>query len=311
MLDTVIEMVDIELVGGCNYRCRMCPHTDPGRETDFIKALPWSVFQSVIDQCLELGLKSVRLHGSGEPTLCRYLPEAVSYCKQHGLRTLITTNGARLDRDLCDQLISAGLDHLTVSATGYDQPTYLQWMGTDNYDLVRDNVKYYSEKTGPDKCNTYHLIIDPLRTQEELASYRKNWQHYTGAGIEVWQMHNWSGNWQQVRFDRSRGPQKSCGRMFNPVLEVRAGGLDGHHGAVVACCMVLGSDSRAVLGHADTDTIKEIWNGVLYTQLRSAHSQGRWNDIDYCRGCDQLYDNAEVLVYTDVAGRNYGRPKLL
>ena len=98
MLDNLIEMVDIELVGGCNYRCRMCPHTDPGRETDFIKALPWSVFQSVIDQCLELGLRSVRLHGSGEPTLCRYLSDAVAYCKQRNLRTLITTNGARFDQ---------------------------------------------------------------------------------------------------------------------------------------------------------------------------------------------------------------------
>lgn len=311
MHDSLIKMVDIELVGGCNYRCRMCPHTDPGRETDFIKALPWTVFQSVIDQCLELGLRSVRLHGSGEPTLCRYLPEAVAYCKQHGLQTLVTTNGARLDSMLSDQLILAGLDHLTISATGYDQATYLQWMGTDNYDLVRDNVRYYVSRSDRGRCNTYHLIIDPQQTDQELQLYQENWQHYTGAGIEVWQMHNWSGNWQQVRFDRARGAQRSCGRMFEPVLEVRAGGLDGHYGAVVACCMVLGADSRAVLGHADADSIQDIWNGSAYQRLRSAHSRGQWNDIDYCRGCDQLYENSEVLVYTDVIGRSYGRPKLL
>lgn len=308
MPDT-IEMLDIELVGGCNYRCRMCPHSDPGRESDFIKALPWETFTSIIDQCLAMGLRSVRLHGSGEPTLCRYLPEAVAYCCERGLRTLITTNGARLTESLSQDLMRAGLNQLTVSATGYDRATYQTWMGTDGFESVRENVRYYRDLGSA--VNTYHLIIDPRDQQREVELYRANWQDYTGAGIEIWQMHNWSGNYQQVRFQRQRGAQRSCGRMFRPVLEVRAGGLDGHHGAVVACCMVLGNDSAAVLGHADTDAIQDIWNNQRYQQLRSAHQEGRWNDISYCQGCDQLYENSEVLVYTDLEDRVVGRPKLL
>ena len=34
--------------------------------------------------------------------------------------------------------------------------------------------------------------------------------------------------------------------------------LDGHTVAFVACCMVLGKDSEAVLGHLDKQTIAEV-----------------------------------------------------
>lgn len=298
-----IEILDLELVGGCNYRCRMCPHTDPGREQSFVKTLPWPVFEKIIKEAHELGIGTVRLHGSGEPTLYRRLPEAVAFCKAHGMRTLVTTNGERLTNDLSQALIDAGLDQLTVSATGYDRETYRQWMGTDRFDLVRDQVRFYASRTG-NLCNLYHLIIDPNQIDHEVTSYKKNWIEYTGAAYEIWHMHNWSGMYSTV-WDRTVNQQRSCGRMFQPVLVVRAGGLDGRHGAVVACCMVLGKDSSAVLGYLDSESIQDVWNGAAYQRLRDQHAQGRWNEIDYCRSCDQLYDRPESLVATNLPGRVY------
>lgn len=306
--DIKIHTVDIELVGSCNYRCKMCPHTDPGRESDFLKSLPWSVFTDIIDEAIQYGLKTVRLHGSGEPTLYRRLPDAVDYCKRQGLAVLVTTNGSRLDDRLSQDLVRTGLDQLTVSATGYDRDTYERWMGTDLFDQVRDQVRYYvsiSDRV----CNLYHLIIDPGNMQNEIQAYHTNWIDYTGARYEIWQMHNWSGNYQTVKFDRRTDQQRSCGRMFQPVLEVRAGGLNGHYGAVVACCMALGSDSAAVLGHLDDNSIADIWLGTKYQELRHLHATGQWNQLSYCQGCDQLYDRPESLVATNLHDRAYNKIK--
>lgn len=303
-----IETIDIELVGSCNYRCRMCPHTAPGRESDFLKVLPWWIFTNIIDQAQDLGVHSIRLHGSGEPTLYKRLVDAVSYCRQRDLKVLVTTNGARLTAELSDQLIAADLTQLTVSATGYDRASYQHWMGEDNYDLVRENVRYYV-KHAKNKCNLYHLITDPDNQAEEIEKYHTNWIDYTGADYEIWHLHNWAGNYQQVKFNRQTGEQRSCGRMFKPVLEVRAGGHKGRYAAVVACCMVLGNDSAAVLGHLDTERIEDVWNNEKYQQLRSAHSQGHWNDIAYCQGCDQLYNRPDSLVATNLTSRVYNEIK--
>lgn len=304
------EIIDIELVGSCNYRCLMCPHTNPGREKDFLKVLPWDLFASIVDQAVDLGVHSIRLHGSGEPTLYKELSRAVEYCHRQNLKTLVTTNGARLTAELSDRLIDSGLTQLTVSATGYDQKTYHKWMGADNFHLVRTNVRYYVERA-KNICNLYHLIIDPDNIEKEIQEYHRNWIDYTGADYEIWQMHNWSGNFKQVKFQRKNTQQRSCGRMFKPVLEVRAGGLENHHGAVVACCMILGNDSAGILGHLDTNTIVEIWNNEQYQRLRRSHAEGLWNDIDYCRGCDQLYDQPNSLVDTNLKNRRYNEIKAI
>jgi hypothetical protein len=105
--------------------------------------------------------------------------------------------------------------------------------------------------------------------------------------------------------------QRSCGRPFSPLLQVRAGGLNGHSAAVVACCMVLGKDSEGVLGHLDNQTIEEVITGSHYTALRKAHTQKNFDEISYCAECDQLYDIPESLVWTNIAARKYGQSKVV
>ena len=128
-------------------------------------------------------------------------------------------------------------------------------------------------------------------------------------------MHNWSGSYEEdVPYHRDTlalsKKRRSCGRPFSPLLEVRAGGLDGHSGAVVACCMVLGQDSKAVLGHLDHQTIAEVVSGEAYQNLRAVHAEGRFDEIPYCANCDQLYDFPDALVWSNIPGRKYGESKI-
>ena len=36
-----------------------------------------------------------------------------------------------------------------------------------------------------------------------------------------------------------------------------------------------------------------------YKELRSTHEEGRFDDIEYCKNCDFLYDDPEVLVWSN------------
>jgi len=75
--------------------------------------------------------------------------------------------------------------------------------------------------------------------------------------------------------------------------------------------MVLGKDREATLGHLDTQTIEEVVNGDLYKELRLAHEEERFDDISYCKDCDQLYHVPESLVWTNIEERKYKQSKMI
>ena len=312
-----IKQLDLELNGGCNYTCEMCPQAD-GREKPFLKKLPAHVMDKVIDDAMQYGLEAVSLHGSGEPTLNADMPDMVQRVKERGLKCISFTNGYKLTEKLSRDLIDAGIDVLRVSAIGYDRESYHRWMSMDAFDAVRENVRRFHEINqdagGGSEIHLYHLVTDNERAEAEIAAYKENWVGYTGAFAEIWLMHNWSGGYESP-YDRaglSTSPVKrSCGRPFSPLLQVRAGGHGKQHAAVVACCMVLGKDAEATLGHLDTQSIADVVGGEAYEELRAAHREGRFDDISYCKGCDQLYDLPESLVWSNIPGRQYGESKIV
>ncbi len=312
--DVLIRQIALEINGGCNFKCPMCPQSS-GREKEFLKKLPFDVFRKIVDDGAKYGLEVVSLQGSGEPTLNRDMSRYVAYVKHKGLRCISLTNGYRLDAEMSESLIRAGIDDLRVSAVGYDRETYKTWMSMDAFDRVRGYVRDFialnDRLGGQSALSLYHLILDINRREHEVEQYRRNWIDYTGVPGEIWMMHNWAGTYGDIPYGRRGSEKRSCGRPHAPYLYVRAGGLNGQHGAVVACCFTLGRDSEAVLGHLDSQTIAETLRGDPYKELRRLHHENRFDEISYCKDCDQLYDCPESLVWTNVPGKKYGTAKAL
>ena len=95
--------------------------------------------------------------------------------------------------------------------------------------------------------------------------------------------------------------KKSCGRPFAPELTIRSGGSVGKTGAIVPCCQTLGppNEEKSILGHLSEKSFEEIWNGEKYKKLRNAHKNLNFDEIDYCKDCDFLYEDPEVLVWSN------------
>jgi len=64
------------------------------------------------------------------------------------------------------------------------------------------------------------------------------------------------------------------------------------------------------LGHLDHQTIADVVKGETFSELRQAHSESRFQDVSYCKDCDQLYDVPEALVWSNIPGRKYGESKI-
>jgi hypothetical protein len=308
-----IRQIALEIYGGCNYKCPMCPQAD-GREADFLKRLPFEVFKKIVDEGKQMGVEVISLQGSGEPTIHPEMPRFAAYVKSQGIRCIALTNGFMLTPKLSRALIESGLDTLRVSAIGYDRETYRTWMSTDAFDQVRGQAAEFQrinkELGGRTELTLYHLILDDTKKDYEVEQYRRNWIEHCGAPGEIWLMHNWGGQYEGP-YARQGMKKRSCGRASAPYLTVRAGGADGRSAAVVPCCFVLGQDSKAVLGHLDKQSIAEVVAGAPYQDLRDKHDKGAFEAIDYCKNCDQLFDTPESLVWTNIPGKKYGQSKVL
>ena len=296
-----IKKAVIEVCGSCNYSCKFCPQSLEmgGRESPFKRMMNFDLFCNTLDQLKDSEVEEIYLEGSGEPTMNKRLADYVQAGTDRGFRMCFITNGFWFKDDLMKRVVDAGLHFARISVTGYNPELYHKWMSKDAFYEVMDNANAAIEYGGAGKIGSYHLILDNNQAEFESQEYQNNWIiHVPGIKSSIWKMHNWSGVYDEINW-RKKPEKRSCGRPFSPDLIVRAGGNDGKQGAVVPCCMVLGQDSKGVLGHLSDQTIEEVWNGDKYQWLRQMHRDHRFDEIDFCKNCDMLYDAPEALVWSN------------
>ncbi len=108
--------MDLALTYKCNNKCTKC-YVEEVRD---IKELSTEEWKSVLDKLWEIGIPHITFTG-GEPTLREDLPKLVEYAEDLGIITGITTNGRKLkDKDLVDELVTAGIDHFQVTLESHD-----------------------------------------------------------------------------------------------------------------------------------------------------------------------------------------------
>ena len=321
-----IEQLNIETSGVCDLKCPMCPQS-VGREKDFLVMSDLELIKSAIDQAIPLGLKYVNFGGGGEPLLFKQLGEVISYLKERNINTLIYTNGTQLTPEYFEKLCISGLTICKVSCHGWDRESFSRWMSKDYFDQIRNSLidckKILDNNNYDTTLQTHHLINDIDNVDFQLEMYRKNWVDYTGLETEIWLMHNWGGlvdkKTENLLSDKYNVPRweiyktrtkRSCGRPLANTVELRAGGVDGKKGAVVPCNIVMGHDSKAVMGHLSETPLMDIMNGEIFQNFRDIHLKRDFDELDVCKDCDQLIDAEEILIWTNIEGRNYGESRV-
>ena len=146
--------VDIEIAAICDLAC---PHCYRQYIVTPDKLISDELFHRVIDQCVELGVPSIKLNWRGEPLLNPRLPDYVAYAKQKGImEIIINTNAVTLSESKSRALIDAGLDMMIYSFDGGTAPTY---------DKIR--VGRFEENRFE---NVYANIVQFHRIREEMGS---------------------------------------------------------------------------------------------------------------------------------------------
>jgi radical SAM protein with 4Fe4S-binding SPASM domain len=300
-----LKRIVMEVFGGCNYTCKMCPQSNPGRGKNFTRKMPLNNFKKILNDLVpKYGNPQINLEGSGEPTMAKDLPEYIKAVKEKGLKCFMYCNGARLNGQFMRDVVDAGIDFIRVSVIGYNKEKYNKWMNVDNFDLIISNLKemqnYINQNNKKCSVSTYHLITDNSQIDYEISEYKNNVISQVNSLAYIWKMHNWSGNYDNTN-PRKKTDRRSCGRPFAPEITIRAGGEAGRTGALVPCCQTLGppNEEKSILGHVDKQSLEEIYNDLPYKKLIEAHTTKEFDKIDYCKDCDFLYEDPEVMVWSN------------
>jgi len=93
-----IDRAVIEVYGGCNYSCSMCPQDMRvgGRDVRFKGKMTLEEFEQNVADCAKHGLRVVNLDGSGEATALNNLPEYIKIVKKYGAQAVIFSNGFKM-----------------------------------------------------------------------------------------------------------------------------------------------------------------------------------------------------------------------
>ena len=116
------RFLQVEPVGRCNLRCRMCPIAYRPDAAGAPAFLSFTRFQRLVDEAADV--VELQLQGLGEPMLHPRFFDMVEYATRAGIRVSTNTNGTVLHAAHAQRCVTSGLDALHLSLDGATPATY-------------------------------------------------------------------------------------------------------------------------------------------------------------------------------------------
>ncbi|WP_420477312.1 radical SAM protein [Noviherbaspirillum sp. ST9] len=162
------EYVQIEPVGQCNLRCRMCPiqfrgEGGPGQPRAFMEM---DVFRSLVDQFPSM--TELQLQGLGEPLLHPRFFDMVRYAAERGIRVSTNTNLTVLTEQRADECVRSGLHTMHISLDGATAETYQVIRIRARFERVLRNLRRLVQAKARLESALPHLRLVAVAMRENL-----------------------------------------------------------------------------------------------------------------------------------------------
>ena len=135
------RFLQVEPVGQCNLRCRMCPiqFRPDGPPNGPPAFMPFETFTRLVDQFE--GCRELHLQGLGEPMMHPRFFDMVAYAAGKGLTVSTNSNLTLLYPAKAERCVTSGLAWLHVSIDGATAPTYEAIRVRAHFDRVARNLE--------------------------------------------------------------------------------------------------------------------------------------------------------------------------
>lgn len=274
--------VDIEISSLCNLDCVMCERKNMTRKA---MNMPFELFTSIIDECQEIGVDQVKLNLWGESLINPKFSDMVRYAKEKSdLILQFNTNANLLTPELSHELVSAGLDKMTVSFDGMSAGTYEKIRRKGNFQRVWDNVHALIEAKRQLGSRLPLLTLQILQTPDTIPEIEQ-FVDYWKDKVDFVSVTNISALVDQGVLAHSvRETNRSVERI--PCAEIWQRLSVFADGTVTVCC----SDFQGFLaiGKVGEDKLMDLWQGPKLQDLRRRHRAGDFSGL-VCDRCTSTF----------------------
>lgn len=275
---SVPPSLQIEPTNACNLRCISCSTSRSTRPRGYMDFL---LYQKIIDEAKQVGVKHIHLYLHGEPLLHPRIVEMVAYAKSKDLAVHLTTNGTLLNEEKMEGLLQSGLtiaDTITFSVLGSSKEIYESVMRRSNYDRVQRNILDFMKlrrkyrKNGP--IVDVRLYKMPENEHEEQ-SFLINWKNKVDHVVVVKKISERFAKYKLAELNISR--THTCSVLWERMTVF-------WNGDVSVCCEDI--DGDFILGNLKENSIHEIWNCDALSAVKKIHLKKEFQELPFCYQCD-------------------------
>ena len=314
------QFVQIEPVGQCNLKCRMCPVVY--RQEKPPAFMPFEDYCRLLDGFC--ALKELHLQGLGEPLLHPRFFDMVRYAVARGVAVSTNTNLTALSPRRAEDCVTSGLARMHVSLDAADASAYEYIRVGARFDRVLRNLGWLTAAKRRLQSRDPRIVLVAVamrRNLEQLPALVRLACEHDVLSVSVQHLaHDFSESSLPVRyrpmrefveeetplneeparvqrwFDEARAVADGLGvelRLPNPSPGKRErggrrcdwpwrGAYVAYSGDAMPCCMVATPD-RARLGSMTEQGVAAVWDGEAYRDFRARLESDDPPAI--CKGC--------------------------
>lgn len=279
----------IEPTNRCNLRCPMCPQSEGLKRRTGV--MPLDRFARIVEQAAGR-IQVLSLHFGGEPLLNPELPAMIRMSAEHGIPTIIHSNGTMLTREKSREIIQAGLAQIVFSFDAVPRDSYAEKRPPAKFDDTLEKIRgFLDEKKRLGrrfpmvtiKSIVFHGQADTAAAAAELEKL------FAGLPVDRFTVelaHTFAGDFARQVLVESRYNVLERNEMQLCALPWY-GFAVAWDGTAYACCNDLNGEYP--LGDLNTQNLMEVWNGMPMQELRKRLYAREAGEIPLCSSCDAAW----------------------
>lgn len=288
-------LFNIETTNACNMRCVMCPRTT--MMTRRVETLDMDTFRKAVDEIRPFSVSDWReweqfceqyygvpkddisenhfflyvipkvlvLHGYGDPLLDVKMPERIAILTEHGIPSYFSCNPANINVARTAKMFEKGLCYVKFSIESIDDMAHKSIRGeasnfSDSYSRILELLKI--KRANGYKTTIVITMLD-LGRQGQEDDFQKLKERFEGLDVYAY-LKSQDQKW----YDGKTIQTKSI--HWTEFCQFPWSSMTIKSNGEAAMC-VEDFNNEIILGDARTESLRDIWNGRRYEELRRTH----------------------------------------
>jgi radical SAM protein with 4Fe4S-binding SPASM domain len=258
--------------------------------------MPFENFRNIINQIAGHEINELWLQNLGESTLHPDFPEMARYACEKGIYPVIcSTNCTTLHGEFIEKILLSGIDCLVLSLDGASKMTYEKLREGADYGAVLENIKNIFSMKKRLNLATPALVVQIVHspeTADEKDAYVREWVPLLNKNdrISIKLYNDFAGRLELPLLKEKDFLLMPCSAIFENMVIL-------WNGDTTPCCMDIEGELNT--GNVFKNSIRKIWNGRQYKNLRSAVTEGKYELLELCRACTQGIGKERSVILPD------------